>query len=111
MNTDGTDADVDATRTIIEVMPRTNRQPSGFGHLRLFHRGCERVPLMAHRNPLKDEYRVQCTCGLQLRMPAHGSAVDTFIAVANDGEPRTAPGGSYASSVGGVLDVVAGSTA
>ena len=45
--------------TVIEVAPLTDRQASGFGHLRLYHHDCDQIPLIKHRNPLTQQYTLQ----------------------------------------------------
>jgi hypothetical protein len=92
--------------TVIEIAPRTDRQPSGFGHLRLYHHGCDQIPLIKHRNPLTQQYTVQCVCGLTIRLPAIGPAVEAFDLTAIDEQPRPVPSGSYSSTVDGELKVI-----
>ena len=92
--------------TVIEVAPATDRQPRGFGHLHLYHHGCDRIPLIRHRNPLTQQYTLQCVCGLTIRMPATGPAVEAFDLTAIDRQPRAIPSGSYASTVDGDLQVI-----
>ena len=89
--------------TVIEVAPLTGRQPHSFGHLRLYHRGCEGVPLIQHRNPLTEQCTLQCVCGLTIRMPVRGPAVESFEQTAIDHQPRTVPSGTYASTAGAEL--------
>ena len=93
--------------TVLEVSPPGERQPSGFGHLRLYHQGCDQIPLIQHLNPLKQQYTMQCVCGLVVRVPAHGPAVEAFNLTATDQQPRLLPSASYASTVDGELRVVA----
>ena len=92
--------------TVIEVAPPTDRQPSGFGHLRLYHHGCDQVPLIKHRNPLTQQYTLQCVCGLTIRLPAIGPAVEAFDLTATDEQPRPVPSDSYSSTVDGELKVI-----
>ena len=92
--------------TVIEVAPLTDRQPSDFGHLRLYHHACDQIPLIKHRNPLTQQYTVQCVCSLTLRMPETGSAVEAFNLTATDEQHRTVPSGSYSSSADGDLKVI-----
>lgn len=92
--------------TVIEVAPLTDRQRSGFGHLHLYHQGCSGIPLIKSRNPLKQEYTLQCTCSLTLRFPANGPAVEAFDLTAIDEQPRTVPSGTYLSSFGDELKIV-----
>ena len=91
---------------VIEIAPPTDRQPSGFGHLRLFHQGCDQIPMIKHRNPLTRHYTLQCVCGLTIRMPEVGVAVAAFDLTAIDKQPRSVPGGSYASTIDGELKVI-----
>ena len=92
--------------TVIEVAPLTDRQPSGFGHLHLYHHGCEQIPLIKHRNPLTQQYTLQCVCSLIIRMPERGPAVEAFDLTAIDEQPRTVPRGSYSSTADGELEVI-----
>ena len=92
--------------TVIEVAPPTDRQPSGFGHLHLYHHGCDQIPMIKHRNPLTQQYTVQCVCGLTIRLPAIGPAVEAFDLTAIDKQPRLLPSGSYSSTVDGELEVI-----
>jgi hypothetical protein len=97
--------------TVIEVEPVKARQQSGFGHLRLLHQSCQGIPLVKHRNPLTDQYTVQCVCGLTIRLPAIGAAVQAFDLTAIDLQSRAIPNGSYSSTADGSLTVVAKSAA
>jgi hypothetical protein len=97
--------------TVIEVEPVKHRQKSGFGHLQLLHQSCQGIPLVKHRNPLTDQYTVQCVCGLTIRMPATGAAVRAFDLTAIDRQSRALPSGSYSSTADGLLTVVAKSAA
>src|SRR5678815_2787895 len=92
--------------TVIEVAPPTDRQPGGFGHLHLYHHGCDQIPLIKHRNPLTQQYTVQCVCGLTIRLPATGPAVEAFDLTAIDEQPRLLPSGSFSSTVDGELKVI-----
>ena len=92
---------------VIQVVPITDRQPSGFSQLQLYHHGCDGVRLIKHRNPMTEQYTLQCTCGLTIQLPADGPAIAAFNLTAIDEQPRTVPSGSYSSSSGGVLQIVA----
>ena len=92
--------------TFIEVALLTDRQPSGFGHLHLYHHGCDQIPMIKHRNPLTQQYTLQCVCSLTIRLPASGPAVEAFNLTAIDEEPRTLPSGSYSSTVVGEVKVI-----
>jgi hypothetical protein len=50
---------------------------------------------------------VQCVCGLIIRLPAVGPAVEAFDLTAIDEQPRPVPSGSYSSTVDGELKVIA----
>jgi len=92
--------------TVIEVAPLTDRQASGFGHLRLYHHDCDQIPLIKHRNPLTQQYTLQCVCSLTIRMPERRPAVEAFDLTAIDGQPRTVPSGSDSSTADGELKVI-----
>ena len=92
--------------TVIEVSPVRDRQPSGFGHLRLYHHACDQIPLIKHRDPLRQQYTLQCVCSLTVRMPERGPAVEAFELTAIDGQPRTVLSGSYSSTADGDLQVI-----
>lgn len=94
------------TTTAIEVAPRTTRQPGGLGHLRLFHQGCEDIPLNKHRNVLTEQYTLQCLCGLVIRLPANGPAAEALNQTADDQLTRKLPSDSFVSSVGGEVEIV-----
>ncbi len=98
-------------KTVIEVEALSDRQPSGFGHLRLFHQGCDQVPLVKHRNPITAQYTIQCVCGLTIRLPVTGPAIDAFDLTAIDEQARVLPTGSYTSSAQADLEVVGKSAA
>jgi len=62
--------------------------------------------MIKHRNPLTQQYTVQCVCGLTIRLPAIGPAVEAFDLTAIDEQPRLLPSGSYSSTVDGELEVI-----
>lgn len=93
--------------TVIEVQAVTGRKLGVFAQLVLFHQDCDGIPLTRSRNPIKQEYTLQCTCSLTLRVREHSAAIEAFEATAADQQPRTLAAGTYLSSAGDELQVVA----
>jgi hypothetical protein len=90
---------------LIEVAKPSYDRETAFSDLHLFHAGCTRGALRAHRNPAMNLYSLLCGCGLAIELAPDGIAQREIQLTAINGELRELPKGSFSSNVAGEIAV------
>ena len=89
----------------IEVVPDADDEETSFRNLVFVHLGCDGVRIKASRNPVTNDYSLECACGLSIQLPAGGEAIRMFELTAIDELPRTLSINGFSSNRAGSISI------